>query len=126
LKMENGFYVIPTVPATIETLKSDIQTVLDKIAAIPFESIGNEMNGMMSDVRTKTIPGVNSAMDNLNRLLKDTNKMMNAANRNYFDANAEVNKKLIKLLDELTRTSRSIKHLTDYLERHPESLIKGK
>jgi len=51
---------------------------------------------------------------------------MNAANRNYFDANAEVNKKLIKLLDELTRTSRSIKHLTDYLERHPESLIKGK
>jgi len=126
LKMENGFYVIPTVPATIETLKSDVKTVLDKIAAIPFESIGNEMNGLMSDVRNKTLPDVNSAMQNLNILLKDTNKMMNAANRNYFDANAEVNKKLIKLLDELTRTSRSIKHLTDYLERHPESLIKGK
>jgi paraquat-inducible protein B len=126
LRKENGFYVIPTVPATIETLKSDVKTVLDKIAAIPFKSIGDEVNSLVLDVRKNTLPTVNSTMNNLNRLVTDTNKMMNSANRNYFDNNAEVNKKLIKLLDELTKTSRSIKHLTDYLERHPESLIKGK
>ena len=51
---------------------------------------------------------------------------MNEARRNYIDSNAQINKKLIKLLDEMTQTSRSIKNLTDYLERHPESLIKGK
>jgi len=126
LKEENGFYVIPTVPATIETLKSDVKTVLDKIAAIPFESIGKEINMLVSDLRVNTVPNVNTSIKSLNKLVKDTDKLMNAANRNYFNSNAEVNKKLIRLLDELTKTSRSVKHLTDYLERHPESLIKGK
>jgi paraquat-inducible protein B len=126
LQTENGFYVIPTVPATIETLKSDVKTVLDKIAAIPFESIGKEINMLVSDIRVNTVPNMNTSINSLNKLVRDTDKMMNAANKTYFDSNAEVNKKLIKLLDELTKTSRSVKHLTDYLERHPESLIQGK
>jgi paraquat-inducible protein B len=32
----------------------------------------------------------------------------------------------MRLLVELTDATRSIKALTDYLERHPEALIKGK
>jgi paraquat-inducible protein B len=126
LQTENGFYVIPTVPATIETLKSDVKTVLDKIAGIPFESIGKEINMLVSDIRVNTVPNMNTSINSLNKLVRDTDKMMNSANKTYFDSNAEVNKKLIKLLDELTKTSRSVKHLTDYLERHPESLIRGK
>ena len=65
--------------------------------------------------------------------MKNTNTLMSRADdtvaemkKNYFDTQSQVNKKLIKLLDELTRTSRSVKKLSDYLERHPESLIKGK
>ena len=33
---------------------------------------------------------------------------------------------LLELMKEMERTSRSIRELTDYLERHPESLIRGK
>ena len=29
-------------------------------------------------------------------------------------------------MEEISKTSRSIKNLTDYLERHPEALIHGK
>jgi len=47
-------------------------------------------------------------------------------NRSYLDPNSAILKKLTKLMDELGKTSRSIKHLSDYLERHPESIIRGK
>ena len=29
-------------------------------------------------------------------------------------------------MEEISKASRSIKNLTDYLERHPEALIRGK
>jgi paraquat-inducible protein B len=33
---------------------------------------------------------------------------------------------LDKLLQELTRAASSVKQLTDYLEQHPETLLRGK
>ena len=126
LKEEYGFYVIPTIPATMESLKNNLQSVLQQIASIPFKEIGEETKEILKDLRTKTLPHVNSSVEHINSLMQDTDKMMRSLRSNYLDSNSEVNKKLIKLLDEMTRTSKSVKNLTDYLERHPESLIKGK
>ena len=125
-KQEYGYYIIPTVPTEMASLKNNAQTIMQRIASIPFEEIGQQMKGLMEDLRTKTIPKVDSSVESVDHLVKDTNRMMNSARENYVDSTAEVNRKLLKLLDEMTRTTKSIKHLTDYLERHPESLIKGK
>jgi paraquat-inducible protein B len=110
----------------LASLKNNLQSILDRIAKIPFEDIGNELNGTFKEFHGSTLPKVNTAIDSIDRLVKETDKMMNAARRNYLDSNAEMNKKMLKLLDEATKTTKSIKNLTDYLERHPESLIKGK
>ncbi|MCF6206206.1 MAG: MlaD family protein [Sulfurovum sp.] len=123
---EYGYYVIPTVPTELASLKNNAQELLNRISKIPFEEIGHQTEGLIKDLRKETIPQVNRSVASLDRLIQDTSRMMNAARKNYMDSTAEINKKLLKLLDEMTRTTRSIKHLTDYLERHPESLIKGK
>jgi len=125
-KKENGYYVIPTIPATMQTLKDNIETLLKRISKIPFEQIGNDIEGMIKDIRTTTIPKVDSSVDNVSKLINSTDKMMNTARKNYLDNNAQLNKKLLRLLDEMSRTTKSIKNLTDYLQRHPESLIRGK
>ncbi len=126
LRKEYNYYVIPSVPATMASLKSDLQTILKRIAAIPFEEIGKELNATLKDARGETLPKLNQSLDGFSKLIKDTNTLMNEARKNYVDSNAQLNKKIQKLLDEATRATRSIKNLTDYLERHPESLLKGK
>jgi len=126
LKKEKGLYVIPTIPGTIETLKSDLKTVLDRIAAVPFEAIGKELQMTLKEVRTGTIPKLDATIQSTDKMMKGAGSTMQALQRNYLDSNAEINKKIIRLLEEMTRTSRSVKNLTDYLERHPESLIQGK
>jgi paraquat-inducible protein B len=126
LKKENGLYLIPTIPGTIETLKSDLKTVLDRIAAVPFEEIGKELQMTIKDLRTGTLPKLDATIQSTDTMMKGANSSMQALQKNYLDSNAEINKKIIKLIEEMTRTSRSVKNLTDYLERHPESLIKGK
>jgi paraquat-inducible protein B len=125
-KKENGYYVIPTIPATMQTLKSDIQTLLDRVSKIPFEKIGKDIEVLLDGIHKNTMPKVNVSVDNLNNLINSTDKMMNSARKTYLDNNAQINKKILRLIDEMTRTTKSIKHLSDYLERHPESLIKGK
>ena len=125
-EQKHGYYIIPSIPATLASLKNNLQSILDRIAKIPFEDIGNELNGTLKEFHGSTLPKVNTAINSLDHLVKETDKMMNAARKNYLDSNADINKKMLKLLDEATKTTKSIKNLTDYLERHPESLIKGK
>jgi paraquat-inducible protein B len=125
-KKENGYYIIPTIPATMQTLKADIQTLLGRISKIPFEQIGQDIEVLLDGVHKETMPKVNDSVDNLNVLIKSTDKMMKSAKKTYLDENAQINKKILRLIDEMSRTTKSIRHLSDYLERHPESLIKGK
>ena len=49
-----------------------------------------------------------------------------ASLRTMVDANSGTQREVTRLLVELTDATRSIKALTDYLERHPEALIRGK
>jgi len=126
LRKENGLYVLPTVPGTIETLKSNLKTVLDHIAAIPFDEIGKEVQDILKDIKSGTIPKLDATIDSTDNVMKDAGDSLQALQKNYLDSNAQINKKMIRLLNEVTKTSRSVKNLTDYLERHPDALLKGK
>ena len=145
---KNGYYVLPTVPATIEKLKSDIQTLLDRLSKIPFESIGKNLNESMAILKNETLPEINRATKNagnmlgegdntfktlntktlprLNDAVREIEELVKSVRVNYTASDSEMNRKLIMLLDEIRRTSHSIKNLTDYLERHPESIIRGR
>ncbi len=134
LKKENGLYVFPSIPGTIESLKSDAQKILDRISSIPFEEIGSRIDSLLKQLDDETLPQLNHSMKQLNsdllpsfaKLIEHSDQTVEEMRKNYLDANAEIHKKMLKLLDEITRTSQSVKNLTDYLNRHPESLIRGR
>ncbi len=134
LKKENGLYVFPSIPGTIESLKSDAQKILDRISSIPFEEIGGRINSLLKQLDDETLPQLNHSMRQLNgnllpsftKLIEESDQTVEEMRKNYLDTNAEIHKKMLKLLDEITRTSQSVKNLTDYLNRHPESLIRGR
>jgi len=134
LVKENGLYVFPSVPATMESLKNNLQTILQDLAAIPFKEIGQSTLEILNQVKEQTLPGINTGikqfekelMPALSRLVTESDRTLKEVRRTYLDTNAEIHRKMLKLLDEITKTSRSIRHLSDYLERHPESIIRGK
>jgi len=131
---ENGLYVIPSIPATLETLKSNLQSILERVAAIPFEEIGKKIDTILSQLKDQSIPALNQSVTQVNakllpsftKLIESGNETVEEMRKNYIDANADIHRRMLKLLDEITRTSRSVRNLTDYLERHPESILRGK
>jgi paraquat-inducible protein B len=67
--------------------------------------------GKMADSLQKTLEELRGAIASYEKLA---------------DRNVNIGYDLTKTLQEIDRTARSLRSLTDYLERHPEALVKGK
>ncbi len=75
---------------------------------------------------TGTLDQVNATLEELRRPLATAEAVLKNADTAYLGQNAPVQQELRDALQEITLAARSLRALMDYLERHPESLIRGK
>lgn len=101
VKYVDGMFIMPTTPETIPGIIEQVNSVLAKIEAMPLDKIGTNLD---------------EATENINNLIKS----LNAAEGGMTGVQAG------EMMDELTKAARSIRSMSEYLERHPEALIKGK
>ncbi len=97
----NDIAIIPTVPETVSGLIKQINELLARLGALPMENIGKNLD---------------EATESMNDLIKSLNVEEGGM------TGVQVN----ETLNELSKAARSIRVMSEYLERHPEALIKGK
>ena len=103
-----------------------------KLNKVPFDQIGNELQQSLKAFK-HTLNNAGQLAKKLNNdvapemtmAMKDVQKTLNAAER-LLSEDAPLQQDLRQTLQELTRAAASLRILTDYLERHPESVIRGK
>jgi len=151
---EKNLVEIPTMPSGLVTLTKKIQelpleelvnTTLSAVKGI--DRLANEFN--ISELN-KSITMLKQTIDDFGELIKnidsqvkpiaagfkDTAKAANATLEQITTTLEEVEHfagrdsplfyEITKTLQDISAASRSIRAMTDYLERHPESLIRGK
>jgi paraquat-inducible protein B len=123
---------IPTVPGSLEQLQEKLEAMVDKINKLPVESIAGNLDGNLVELRktlgqfnSKTLPGVQTTLSTVSKTLQSAETTLKSANSTLADDSPQ-REQLGQTLEELGRTSRSLRDLTDYLGRHPESLIRGR
>jgi paraquat-inducible protein B len=116
---------IPTLPGSFEKVQEQLQAVVDKLSKLPVERIANNLDNNLVELRKvlaqfngKTLPGVQTT-------LEDVSKTLQSASSTLAEDSPQ-REQLTQTLDELERMSRSLRELSDYLGRHPESLIRGR
>lgn len=116
---------IPTVPGSLDKLQEQLQEVVERIRKLPLERIaGNldgslrELQGSLKQFNQQTLPGVRGTLDEVRKTLQTANAAL--------AEDSPQREKLGDTLEELERMSRSLRDLSDYLGRHPESLIRGR
>jgi paraquat-inducible protein B len=122
----------PTLPTPIEEITSDVTRIVDKLAKLPLEEIGNELRGAMQHL-SKTMAHLETLTQNLDKevapgaaaALQHAKKTLTKMDR-LLDAESPMGHEMKNALKELAGAARSIRSLSDYLERHPEALIRGK
>ncbi|WP_017333402.1 intermembrane transport protein PqiB [Burkholderia stagnalis] len=116
---------LPTVPNELEELQVQVADIAKKLDKVPFEQIGKNLNSTLANA------------DRLFRQLDtqvapEARDTLSAAKQTFSAAEATLQQDsplqsdVRGALKELTRTLQSLNALSDYLERHPESLLKGK
>jgi paraquat-inducible protein B len=122
----------PTTPGSMVELQATFMKILNKLEKLPLD---------------ETVADVRQALQSLDATLKDADKMVKrldievvpevraaledarttlGAARQTLSADAPLQQDLRTALRELGRAAQSLRVLTDYLDRHPESLIRGK
>jgi paraquat-inducible protein B len=94
---------LPTLPAPIVEITKSLTQIVNKLNKFPLEQIGNNLRDTLEQSQTDLVK--------LDRLL---------------DAESPTGHELKRALSELADAAHNIKVLTDYLGRHPESLLFGK
>ena len=130
---------IPTVPAALTELQESLAGVLKKIDQIPFDRIAADVDSALKqlDSTLKRIEDVANNVDRdvtpeLRATLAQAREAMAAAEKAATAAQGTVSGdgalavELRESIRELTRTMQSVRSLTEYLERHPEALLRGK
>jgi paraquat-inducible protein B len=114
----------------------DLKATLDELRRVLASADGmikNELNTALAEARRvlATADGtlnnqLNSALEELRRAIATADRVLNDADGTLLGRNAPIQAELRDALQEVARAARSLRGLTDYLERHPESLIRGK
>ena len=106
---ENSPYLeIPTALSPMGELSKGIQD-------IPIRQSVQKFNLFIDNLNTKVMPQVEQIVTNINRSISG-NK----------GASTETMVNLNRAINNIAEAAKSMRNFTDYLERHPEALLKGK
>ncbi|WP_312597708.1 PqiB family protein [Stutzerimonas nitrititolerans] len=117
--------VIPTIAGSFDKLQEQLQAMVDKLSKLPIESLADNLNGSLDELR-QTLKQVNGdVLPQLQRTLERSEQTLQNANHALADGSPQ-RQQLGDTLEEVQRAVRSVRVLSDYLSRHPESLIRGR
>jgi paraquat-inducible protein B len=134
---------IPTLPAvssSLVELEAKVTNILDKIDKLPIEAVGGAVkkdledldvvlvsaNKLIRNADTELVPTLKTDLEALQHALASVERTLQNADATLLGPNAPAQQELRDALTEFTRAARSVRVLVDYLERHPESPIRGK
>ena len=117
--------VIPTVPGNLEQLQQQITNIVGKIDKIPFDQIGRDLrttlastSALLKSLDKNVAPDLRNTLQAARKSLDSINELL--ARDGSLPVNAE------NAMNELSRAARSLRSLADYLQVHPEALIRGR
>lgn len=117
--------VIPTIGGSFDKLQEQLQAIVDKLSKLPIESLADNLNGSLGELR-QTLKQVNGdVLPQLQRTLEQSEQTLQNANQALAEDSPQ-RRQLGDTLEEVQRAVRSVRALSDYLGRHPESLIRGR
>jgi len=115
---------LPTIPGQLEAIEESVVNIIHKLDQVPFKGIGDDLQKAIADL-DKTLISAHTTLDGAGKLVGSADQLIGNADK-LVEPNSVLGAELGNTLQEVSRAARSMRVLADYLERHPEALIRGK
>jgi paraquat-inducible protein B len=123
---------IPTIPGTFEELQETVTGIVKKLDKLQIEEIGGDVRKALASA-DETLKGVDVLLKRMDTdLIPDLRRALDSASLTLKNAEtvlatgSPLQSDLLETLKELNRTLTSVRALADYLQQHPDSLLRGK
>ena len=131
---------LPVVPGGFANIEAKLSSILTKIDNMPLNAIGTEVKDalavlnqtlkdaglMLKNVDAKLVPEGTRTLEDMRRAIGSADRVLKNTDATLFGKDSPAPQDLRDTLQEVTRAARAVRILVDYLERHPEMLIRGK
>jgi paraquat-inducible protein B len=108
---------LPTIPGQLQTTEASVENIIKKVEKMPLQQIGDNLQKALADLDL-TLVSARGTLVSAQGTLDNTS--------NLTAPNSAQLQQLDSTLQEVDRAARSVRVLTDYLERHPEAILHGK
>jgi paraquat-inducible protein B len=124
---------LPVASGGLAAIEAKLDSILGKVDRMPLEAMGGDVKNVLASLNqtlkqtdavlgridSQWLPEGMKTMEELHRAIAD-------ADRSLLGESAPASQDLHDMMQELTRTARAVRVFIDYLEKHPEALIRGK
>jgi paraquat-inducible protein B len=131
---------LPVVPSTVADIEAKLTNIINKLEKLPLEAIGEDLRkslvsldqtlkdagNAVNRIDSDVTPGLKTTLDDLRGTIGIVDRVLKNTDATLVGKDAPAQQELRDALQEITRAARSLRILTDYLERHPDSVIWGK
>jgi paraquat-inducible protein B len=124
--------VFPTTTGALDEIQDSVGSIAKKLDRVPFDKMTDRLMGTMAtlDDTLKTANRLAKQIDGtiapqITATLAEAESAMKNA-KDVLGQDAPLQSDLSATLLDLSRAAKSVSALVDYLERHPESLLRGK
>ncbi|MFV9473347.1 intermembrane transport protein PqiB [Advenella sp. RU8] len=125
-------FIIPTVGGSFDQIQDNLTQLIRKLKDLPLDSIGQSLDSALQGVAklvenldTKTMPEVNKTLRQASRSLNGADKLVSSMD-DTIQQNGPLMSEIHTTLRELTRTMRSFRAISDFLQAEPSSVIRGR
>jgi paraquat-inducible protein B len=116
---------LPTTPGSRQEIQTALASLARRLDKLPLEKIGTDLsatlkaaNAVLQRLDTEVAPEARDALAQARKALGSVDQVLSSGQPVTQDAR--------ETLREVGRAAQSLRVLSDYLERHPEALIRGK
>ena len=128
----DGTAEVPTTPTELSGLQAQVSQIADKLTKFPLVEIGQDVRKTLNNMNTtiestdklvkqldgKVAPGFQATLDDVRRTMQSSQSILSS--------DAPMQQDVRRALQQMTRAAASLQLMADYIEQHPESLIRGK
>ncbi|HEV7557260.1 MAG TPA: MlaD family protein, partial [Kofleriaceae bacterium] len=126
-------WVIPTENGGTDQIEDQIASIVRKIDKIPFDAIGNDLHdttraatSLLGHLDRDVVPDAKQLFARADAAMDALRAGLAALRDNVAMPDSALQQSARTALDQVERTAFSLRSLADYLQHHPESILRGR
>jgi paraquat-inducible protein B len=129
----DGVWVVPTERGGTDQIQDQVESIVAKIDKIPFDAIGSDTRdamhaatSLLGHLDREVVPTAQQLVGQAGAAMAALRDSLSALRDNVAAPDSAIQQTTRSTLEQLENAARSLRGLTDYLQHHPESLLRGR